>query len=70
MLARDERRFRYRECLELEALHGQFLPCEVYDDLHDRAADSRSSGRAHVLVPVIGSLMDWLRTMRETMRTS
>lgn len=70
MLARDERRFRYRECLELEALHGQFLPCEIYDDLQDRAADGRLSGRASGLVPIIGSLMDWLRTMRETMRTS
>ncbi len=70
MLARDERRFRYPECLELEALHGQFLPCEAYDDLQDRAVESRPSERARVLVPVIRSLMDWLRTMRETMRTS
>lgn len=35
MLARAERRFRYPECLELEALHGQLLACEAYDDLHD-----------------------------------
>ena len=70
MLARDERRFRYLECLELEALHGRFLPCEAYDDLQDRAVAGRPSERTRVLVPLIRSLMDWLRTMRETMWTS
>ena len=29
----DERRFRYRECLEMETQYGQFLPCEHHDDL-------------------------------------
>jgi hypothetical protein len=36
MLARDERRFRYPECLELEALHEQFAPCEAYADAGPR----------------------------------
>lgn len=42
MYERDERHMRYRECLELEAHYGQFLPCEDYssDPESGRSDDS------------------------------
>lgn len=35
MFDRDERRMRHRECLELEASYGQFLPCESHGEAED-----------------------------------
>lgn len=35
MFERDERRLRHRECLELEASYGQFLPCESHGETED-----------------------------------
>jgi hypothetical protein len=46
MLTHDERRIRYRECLEMEAQYGQLLPCENHDDLDHLAMVGSAPGDA------------------------
>lgn len=68
MFKNVERRDRYRECLELEAHHGPFLPCEAYADPEDRRRDGAASERPALATLMAAVLKSGLRAARDIFR--
>lgn len=69
MLGRDERRIRRRECLELEAHYGQFLPCERYADPEDTLRKTAESDRPTLTARMLAAAMNAARALRDVLRT-
>lgn len=67
MLERIERRSRYRECLELEAQYGQFMPCEGYAHPDDLERNCRSPGRRTIANRMMTALLDRFRALRDAL---
>ncbi|HRE19987.1 MAG TPA: hypothetical protein PKW21_03015 [Rhabdaerophilum sp.] len=70
MLERIERRSRYRECLELEAQYGQFMPCEGYAHAEDLGSNETQSEQSTLLHRIVTAWLDGLHELRYTLRRS
>lgn len=70
MFERDERRLRHRECLELEASYGQFLPCESHGEAEDMWADALPADERPLAERLWTAVMQALRAARSLLRRS
>lgn len=70
MLNEIERRSRRRECLELEAQYGQFLPCERYADPEHLRRHGAPSSRPALANRFWAALITRLRALREAFLSS
>lgn len=64
MLRTIRHRYLYQECLELEAQHGQFAPCEAYAQPNDLDREHRKPNAGGVTGGILTALVDRLRMMR------